>query len=217
MLKICNLERLCLWDNHSDISIYLEWASDNLGVHGKFIRFVIFAMHPQVFFFPWGQKYASRQNRLMVIAHQLAGLTYKDGFYQELHWSFINRFPKLSHYPRQQTLARNALTSVMAAKGLDPSLMQAPGGTGILYRPGSWNARRAAKRILSKGDNNSFLLSDQPPPVRQLLCSQEPRTSCNSEVTNASAFRENPTTHPQEQGTPLVEVLTQPIPGSKTG
>jgi hypothetical protein len=33
MLKIYNLERLCLWGNHSDITIYLEWASDDLGAH----------------------------------------------------------------------------------------------------------------------------------------------------------------------------------------
>jgi hypothetical protein len=95
----------------------------------------------------------------MAIAYQLARLTYKDRFYREWHWFFVNRFPKLSNYPRQQILAQNALILVMAAKGLDPSLVQVPRGTGVLYRPGSWNARRAAKGILSKGDNNSFCLA----------------------------------------------------------
>jgi hypothetical protein len=117
-------------------------------------------MHPQLFLLPWGKKFAETQDRLISIAHHLAGLTYNEGFYQNWDWSFINQFPKLQHYEQQQTLAREAFKAAKAAKGVDVSLIKLPPQSEILHRPNRWNAKQAVKRIMFEGDNNSFLATN---------------------------------------------------------
>ena len=51
-LKICDLERLSLWAKHSGIAVYLEWLPGDPESPRKLTRFLVFAMHPQLFLFP---------------------------------------------------------------------------------------------------------------------------------------------------------------------
>lgn len=157
MLSICDLERLPLWDRHSGIAVYLEWMSDDPESPARLARLLVFAMHPQNFLFPWGKKFAKEQDHRICIAHHLAGLTYNNQFYQNLHWSFVNRFPKLNHYIQQQALARDVFKAIQAAKGSGIVSIKMPLEKEILYRPSIWNSNRAMKRILLDSDNNSFL------------------------------------------------------------
>jgi hypothetical protein len=156
MLEICDFEQLTLWGEHREVTVYLEWISCDDQISRTLIRFLVFAMHPQVFLLPWGRKFAKKQDFLTSIAHSLASLNYNDGFYQNWDWSFINGFPKLQHYEQQQAMARDAFKAVQAAKDVGVSQIKLPQGSKILHRPNSWNAKRAVKRIILR-DNNSFL------------------------------------------------------------
>lgn len=126
MLSICDLERLPLWGRYSGIALYFEWMSGDPESPAKLARILVFALHPQNFLFPWGKKFANGQDHTISIAHHLAGLTYKTQFYQDLHWSFVNRFPRLYHYTQQQALARDAFKAVHAAKGSALSSIKMP-------------------------------------------------------------------------------------------
>ncbi|RFU28215.1 hypothetical protein B7463_g8125, partial [Scytalidium lignicola] len=54
-------------------------------------------------------------------------------------------------------MARDAFKAVQVAKGVGAPQIKLPHGSKILRRPSSWNAKRAVKRIMLQGDNNSFL------------------------------------------------------------
>ena len=133
MLKICDLERLSLWGKYSGIAVYLEWMPGNPESPKELTRLLIFAMHPQLFLFPWGGKFANMQDHLISIVHHLAGLTCNKRFHQDWHWYFVERFYSFS--------------------------VQMPPENKILCRPGTWNSNRALSRILVDGDNNSFLVA----------------------------------------------------------
>jgi len=78
VLKICDLTRLSLWGKHSGIAVYLEWMPGDPESLRKLTRLLVFAMHPQLFLFPWEKKFANMQDHLICIAHHLAGLTYNN-------------------------------------------------------------------------------------------------------------------------------------------
>ena len=69
------------------------------GVNKKnLIRFVVFVYHPQTFFFPWGNKYAVRQDRLLFIANKLAKIDVVEDFYQQYAWESKRNFQKSRYY-----------------------------------------------------------------------------------------------------------------------
>ncbi len=70
------------------------------------------------------KKFVNRQDHMICIAHYLAELTYKNQFYQDLHWSFVNWFSRLYHYTQQQALTQDAFKAVYAAKRLSIFLIK---------------------------------------------------------------------------------------------
>lgn len=78
VLKICDLKRLSLWGKHSGIAVYLKWMPGDPESLRKLTRLLVFAMHPQLFLFPWEKKFANMQDHLICIAHHLTGLTYNN-------------------------------------------------------------------------------------------------------------------------------------------
>ena len=195
MLKTCYLERLSLWGKHDGIAVYLERMSGYTESPRKLTRLLILAMHPQLFLFPWGKKFACMLDGLTCIAHHLAGLTYNNQFYQDWHWSFINRFPKLHYFMQQQALARDAFKAVQAAKGLGSSLVKMPLEGEILYRPGTWKLSRAVKTILLDGDHNSFLVASPQPLDTQPSNTSEPSILDDLTGISDSDLSENPQVH----------------------
>lgn len=116
MMQTLELEPLRLWGEYADVVIFLEWTENKTGGPKTLARFVIFAMHPQLFLFPWGKKHAAIQDRSLCIAHKLAKINIGEKFYQKLHWSIVNRFPKPAAYPQAKELSRMALKAVQAAR-----------------------------------------------------------------------------------------------------
>ncbi|KAH7379497.1 hypothetical protein BKA66DRAFT_466078 [Pyrenochaeta sp. MPI-SDFR-AT-0127] len=98
MSQIHDLEPLQLWGEYEGIVLYLEWLSIGT-VSGRFLaRFVVPAYHPQVFLSPGGARYGARQDTILRVAHELAGLAYKDGFYQNFNTTMINKSGVRPHH-----------------------------------------------------------------------------------------------------------------------
>ena len=160
MLQTHNLQPLHLWDNYSNVTLYLEW--DNEGPGRRMLhRIVVFAMHPQLFLMPWGKRWAKSQDQAIWIGHKLARLSCQRDFYQRMHWSVINRFPRLQKYPQFKQLAQVSLQAVRNARGHPKrSSPDNFSKNQISMKSGAWSASRATKCLLANVDANSFLYSD---------------------------------------------------------
>ncbi|KZF25554.1 hypothetical protein L228DRAFT_266020 [Xylona heveae TC161] len=110
-LETLKLERLQLWGDYKDITIYLEWDSEETShtqhVKRKISRFIVFVMHPQVFLYGWGRKHAMLQDRYLSVAAKLASTTINECFFQELPRFSKSSFAKLS-YMADITAQKNA-------------------------------------------------------------------------------------------------------------
>jgi hypothetical protein len=79
--------------------------------------------------------------------------------YQKLHWSIVNRFPKLIHYPQAKEMALVALKAIGALKKpTHPACSNNDISKPKVFRSGSRNPYRAKERILADSDCNSFLV-----------------------------------------------------------
>jgi hypothetical protein len=109
MLRIHDLEPLALWGEYKSVVLYLEWAPNYDAVGRRLARVIVPAYHPQVFLCPGGARYATHQDTVLRIAHELAGLNdpaYKDGFYRDFNTSMINKSGiRPHHYKTSQDLA----------------------------------------------------------------------------------------------------------------
>lgn len=168
MLKTMALDSLQLWGDFQDVKLYLEWTSRDVTPR-KLLRLIVFAFHPQVFLQPWGKKYATSQDRLLWVAHTLSKLNYSYGFYQKLHWSIVNRFPKLAHYAQAKELQFLATKAVEAAKsGPNTQISIQPKSRGTdtyhnrlkqpHYAPGAWSSSQARNNRLAGTDYNQHLI-----------------------------------------------------------
>ena len=169
MVKTMDLESLQLWGDLQGVKLYLEWTTKDV-TRRKLSRLIVFALHPQVFLQPWGKKYAARQDRLLWVAHALAQLRYSHGFYRKLHWSIVNRFPKLANYPLAKELQPIAMKAVEASKsGSNTQVsIQPKFSKGVVtyhseskrlcYAPGTWSASKARDNRLIGTDCNQHLI-----------------------------------------------------------
>lgn len=121
---------------HNILLIDARWSWQS----GKIGSPYSFCYAPTNLSFPWEKRLAKEKDHTVDIAHHLAELTYNNQFYQDLHWSFVNRFPKLYHYTQQQALTRDAFKAVQAAKGSSIVSNKMPLKKKILRGPGprSW-------------------------------------------------------------------------------
>ncbi|KAF1848361.1 uncharacterized protein K460DRAFT_393453 [Cucurbitaria berberidis CBS 394.84] len=106
MPQIYDLEPLQLWGGYKDIVLYLEWLSTDSLPGKSLARFVVPAYHPQAFLSPGGARYGVRQDTILRVAHELAGLIYKDGFYKSFNTTMINKSGvRPHHYIESRKLA----------------------------------------------------------------------------------------------------------------
>jgi hypothetical protein len=82
MMQTLDLEPLRLWGKHADIVVFLEWTTKETGGPKVLARFIIFALHPQLFLLPWGKRHALGQDTLLYVAHKLAKINISNDFYQ---------------------------------------------------------------------------------------------------------------------------------------
>ncbi|KAF1963756.1 hypothetical protein CC80DRAFT_12593, partial [Byssothecium circinans] len=98
MSQIYDLEPLQLWGEYEGIVLYLEWLSIGTVFGKSLARLVVPAYHPQTFLSPGGARYSARQDTILRVAHELAGLAYKDGFYKNFNTTMINKSGVRPHH-----------------------------------------------------------------------------------------------------------------------
>lgn len=98
MSQIYDLEPFELWGEYESIVLHLEWFPSDTVFEKSLARLVVPAYHPQVFLSPGAARYGVRQDTILRIAHELAGLAYKDGFYKTFNTTMINKSGVRPHH-----------------------------------------------------------------------------------------------------------------------
>ncbi|KAI9653515.1 MAG: hypothetical protein M1821_007023 [Bathelium mastoideum] len=193
MLRTKYFEQFTLWGGYADVNLHLEWTNGTMQQR-TLHRIIVFVHHPQLFLQPWGKRWAATQDLHVYAAHKLAGLTCQNHFYRNLHWSVVNRFPKLQNYPHLKESAQAAIRAITTSLEKESDLrLKSILPTSQTAKPGVWSAGNAVHRLLADADQNAFLLNEERSDFEEVVDAISNKKRHNGVQNSIHQSRRTPT------------------------